>query len=141
MRSDERRRLCIKERCLLSWPVKIIWWTIIKTKVKETIIFILARYRRTIFLRLIFKLCQGFIKGFQNYSYNQNLNGELGLIRSLSMNSTVKTVFDVGAHYGDWAQIAKSYFPDANIFCFEIIQETFTKLKAKIGYDSRVTIN
>lgn len=53
----------------------------------------------------------------------------------------MKTVFDVGAHYGDWAHIASSYFPKAKISCFEIIPETFAKLKTKIGEDSNITLN
>jgi FkbM family methyltransferase len=44
------------------------------------------------------------------------------------VNSGIKTVLDVGAHIGEFAQRIRGMLPNAQLICFEPLQEPFVKL-------------
>jgi FkbM family methyltransferase len=44
------------------------------------------------------------------------------------VNSGIKTVMDVGAHMGEFAQRIRAMLPNAELVCFEPLQEPFSKL-------------
>jgi FkbM family methyltransferase len=56
-------------------------------------------------------------------------NGELWLMKHLLPD--VKTVFDVGAHRGEWATHALRINPNIHLHCFEPSRKPFLKLQGK----------
>jgi FkbM family methyltransferase len=76
---------------------------------------------------------------FQNDSGNMRLNGEAWLLSQLSNIST--SVFDVGAHKGDWTREALERLPNASVHSFEPIPETFVDLTSRFAGDDRVQLN
>lgn len=66
-------------------------------------------------------MCAGMNVGGATYGYDRS--GEIAamkLIRSMRPNDYHWTIFDVGAHRGDYARHLRSVFgPAASIFCFE----------------------
>jgi FkbM family methyltransferase len=53
----------------------------------------------------------------------------------------VRTVFDVGANVGQSVVKYLSEFPEATIFSFEPIPETFTQLQMNVGHNARVKLH
>lgn len=53
----------------------------------------------------------------------------LGDIKSRVKDYSFQTCFDVGANRGQTARYMREYFPDASIYCFEPIKETFDELQ------------
>ena len=51
---------------------------------------------------------------------------------------TIKIAFDVGANVGQSAERYLRWFEDADVYCFEPVQETFTELSRKMAGRSRV---
>ncbi len=45
----------------------------------------------------------------------------------------IQTVLDVGAHMGEFAQRIRTMLPDAELICFEPLEEPFTKLTKRFG--------
>jgi len=50
----------------------------------------------------------------------------------------IQTVLDVGAHMGEFAQRIAIMLPDAELVCFEPLQEPFDKLTARFAGNTRV---
>lgn len=72
-----------------------------------------------------------------NDSSNSSSNGEFWLLDRIGGPGEV-TVFDVGAHKGEWSTRAAAVWPAAAIFAFEPIPETFERLKGTFDGDRRV---
>ena len=51
--------------------------------------------------------------------------------------SGIKTILDVGAHMGEFAQRISIMLPEADLVCFEPLQEPFDKLTARFTGNSR----
>ncbi len=45
----------------------------------------------------------------------------------------IKTVIDVGAHFGEWADYALRRLPDASLISFEPSPESFSELKRRLN--------
>jgi FkbM family methyltransferase len=84
--------------------------------------------------------CDYFLKGVKNGNLDQNTNGEREVLCRLAPLMP-KTVLDVGANEGDWAQMALAELPTAHLHAFEIIPDTFRLLAARLGAEPRVTLN
>jgi len=65
-------------------------------------------------------------------------NGELWLMEQLLPSA--KTVFDVGAHTGEWASHALRINPNITVHCFEPYKGSFVRLREK-GFGENVTCN
>ena len=74
-------------------------------------------------LKNILKKFIGIDTGF---SYNFYKNGEYELIKKAS-KLKFNTLFDVGAHHGEWSLIANKFFPDSKIHTFEISETNYKK--------------
>jgi len=48
----------------------------------------------------------------------------------------IRTLFDVGANFGQSYKTFRQYFPDARIYCFEPVTETFSILQRTVVSDS-----
>lgn len=62
-------------------------------------------------------------------------NGEYRLLDELP---EVPTVFDVGAHHGDYALAVLSRRPRATVHCFEPAAETFSELARRLAGRARL---
>lgn len=74
-----------------------------------------------------------------NDSANIELNGEAWLLSQLSDVAT--TVFDVGAHKGDWTRQALERLPKGKVHAFEPIPDTYVDLERRFGSNARVHLN
>lgn len=74
-----------------------------------------------------------------NGSADIRLNGESWLLSQLGI--ACHTIFDVGAHRGDWTAEALERLPNVTVHAFEPIPETFDELKARFGSSDRVQLN
>ncbi|WP_414530665.1 FkbM family methyltransferase [Nodularia chucula] len=59
-------------------------------------------------------------------------------IARLSPDLTLETIFDVGANKGQSTLGYRQKFPEAKIFAFEPVSQTFEVLKANVGVDPHV---
>jgi len=84
--------------------------------------------------RFFRSLANQYLFAFDDFSYDFEKNGELGLMRMLSKHD-FRVVFDVGANVGDWAKSASTFFPSAQFHCFELSQKTFVRLKNNLQSD------
>lgn len=89
----------------------------------------------------LFYVCDEYVKHYKNFNYDFDYNGEHEVIRFLSRNEKLKTVFDVGAHAGEWSQMAREYFPDAAIHSFEPVHYLFEKAVSRLQGSSVVLNN
>jgi FkbM family methyltransferase len=73
-----------------------------------------------------------FLRGHWNEVTEERAdNGEEALLRKIGKieSGHPMTVFDVGANHGQWAQKCLAHCPQADIHCFELVPDTFTKLE------------
>jgi FkbM family methyltransferase len=77
----------------------------------------------------------------ENENGNRQTNGEAWLLQTLAAAGKLSTVFDVGAHRGDWTALALEANPQAVVHCFEICPPTFERLAARYRGDTRVFTN
>jgi FkbM family methyltransferase len=89
--------------------------------------------------KLRYEICRHHAnKEFAENRSDFTANGELWLMKQLLPSA--KTVFDVGAHIGEWASHALHINPNIKIHCFEPHKESFIRLKEK-GFGENVTCN
>ena len=90
--------------------------------------------------RHIYSFCRGYLDRM-NGENNADIetNGELDLMQKTF--GTFTTVFDVGAHVGDWTALALSINPRLAVHCFEPSRHTFELLTQKAFPDSVVLNN
>jgi FkbM family methyltransferase len=71
-------------------------------------------------------------------------SGELGALRHAIQEKENAIVFDVGAHVGEYATMARMHFPQSQIHSFEPDSQSYTKMTAnlvRIFGDHRVNMN
>jgi FkbM family methyltransferase len=98
---------------------------------KETLQYIIAKNRRSIPLRLIAGFSQKYLRAW----YNENRwgfanNGEAFVLARFSQWAEDRkvTIWDVGAHGGEWSEAAHKMVPSAAVHSFEIIPEIASTL-------------
>lgn len=102
---------------------------------------IVSRYRRSTWVRYLARKCQRFMGCYENADdYNFETNGERSVLELLE-GISMPCIFDVGANIGDWALLARYYFPEARIHCFEIMDSTASKLAERMSGDDKVRVN
>lgn len=100
-----------------------------------------SRYRTNPWIRRADSALLTIHKGYENLNYDIQTNGELSALKRLGARSDIKTVFDVGANRGDWADLALKTFPCAHVHAFEIVPETFGHLHARFANSTNVSAN
>jgi FkbM family methyltransferase len=104
---------------------------------------LLARKRGTASVRALHRFAT-FIEGcYENDEWDMSVNGEAALLRRLSP-ARLATVFDVGAHVGDWSLEAIGCWRSAHVHAFEVATPTFERLKARVegsGLIDRMSLN
>jgi FkbM family methyltransferase len=104
------------------------------------------RIRRAIALRGgplargLYHQARRFVQAYENFDYDMDTNGEGSLLKRLA-GADVKIVFDVGANRGDYALRCRAALTQAAVHCFEIVPETFAKLRKATAGVAGVTIN
>lgn len=71
---------------------------------------------------------RSFNRMYENRNHDLYSNGEKVLLQKLS-NLNPEIIFDVGANVGDYSIVANEICPQAKIFAFEPVPETFAQLK------------
>lgn len=61
------------------------------------------------------------------------VSGEYYVINKVLKKFSIQTIFDVGAHRGNYSKVLLKYFPNSLIYCFEPNPETFNELNTKIS--------
>jgi FkbM family methyltransferase len=104
---------------------------------------LIARKRDTASVRALHRLAT-FIEGcYENDEWDMCVNGEASLLRRLAP-ARPTTVFDVGAHVGDWSIEALTHWPGAHVHAFEVAAPTYQRLETRIGASGlidRATLN
>lgn len=87
----------------------------------------------------LYNFCKGYVEKHDGDSNGDMMtNGEFRVMRQFLPGCSV--VFDVGAHTGEWAQLALSVNPGLNIHCFEPSRENFDNLTRNVS-SPNVTCN
>jgi len=60
-------------------------------------------------------------------------SGEKLVLKRISKKYSINTIFDVGAHRGNYAKMLCEIFPESSIYCFEPNPQTFAELNSKIN--------
>jgi FkbM family methyltransferase len=81
--------------------------------------YLLARHRRAAFLSVGAIAAEYYLNFYKNRSYDRTRNGEDRLVELLELRDG-DSVFDVGAHHGDYARYIKTLYPAADVHCFEL---------------------
>jgi FkbM family methyltransferase len=89
---------------------------------------VLPRYHGTGFGRLLFKAADTVARFIENDNYSFEENGELRVVQCLAKSGFGSPIFDVGANIGEYAVLARHYFPDSAIYAFEPVKETYMRL-------------
>jgi FkbM family methyltransferase len=103
----------------------------------------IARRRHRPLLRALHHLASFFEDAYENVEWDMAVNGEQEVIRRLAP-ARFTTVFDIGAHIGDWSLAALQAWPDARVHAFEVAPPTFARLAQRIassGFSTRTTLN
>jgi len=81
--------------------------------------YLLARHRRSAMLSVGAIAAEYYLNFYKNRSYDRARNGEDRLVELLGLRDG-DTVFDVGAHHGDYARYIKTLYPATDVHCFEL---------------------
>ena len=85
------------------------------------------RNRRNGLVRTMAGMCNRYLSWYDNANYDQRTNGECFVLDRLS-RFPIKVVFDVGANVGEWTRAARTAFPEASIYSFEICEKIYQTL-------------
>ena len=112
-----------------------------KKRMAQYVRYIVARYRRTIPVKMLVRVAREIMLSYNNCSTNTRLNGEEFVIKTLAAAGATE-IYDVGANHGHWALRAAQICPNAQIHCFEPIPATFQILVAEtLGHPAIHPVN
>jgi FkbM family methyltransferase len=100
----------------------------------------LCRHRRNSFVSKIINQITLLLRAAGNLNFDIRTNGEERALKSIASIQPM-TVFDVGANVGEWAKLAGVKFPGCTVHAFEIVPNTYQKLKAFTSEDKNIIIN
>jgi FkbM family methyltransferase len=103
----------------------------------------IARKRSAAPIRALHRLALFIDDAYENDEWDMCANGETSLIQRLAP-AAFTTVFDVGAHVGDWSAEALRAWSGAHVHAFEVAGPTFDRMKAHLAaaqLSPRVTLN
>ena len=91
----------------------------------------IARNRRNPLVRGVAAIAEFYLRAYHNEGNpNFDHNGERFLMERLGhrMGDRALTIWDVGAHEGEWSQLAHGYLPQAHILSFEVVPSVFRRI-------------
>lgn len=99
----------------------------IKDKLQE----IVAKNRRSMSLNMLAKCSEKYLRAWYNESrWDFGTNGEAFILSRFNQRAggSAVTIWDVGAHYGEWSEAAHKIIPRARIHSFEIVPDMAARL-------------
>ena len=108
--------------------------------IKKRLIILISGNRNLFLFRWLDVWAKKYHEIYENSNFWVDFNGEYRVISKLNREKT-KTVFDVGANVGYYAKLLKRSYPNADIHCFEVMQDTFKQLKNRMNGEEKVHIN
>lgn len=95
----------------------------------------LKRFYKTNSHNAILKVVAGFGRSmnrlYENRNHNPLSNGEATLLKKIARFNP-EVIIDGGANTGGYAQLVNTYCPQAKVYSFEPVLDTYNKLKAKL---------
>jgi len=104
---------------------------------------LIARKRDTASVRVLHRVATFIEECYENDEWDMTANGETTLMRRLA-SARPTTIFDVGAHVGDWSIEALTWWPGSHVHAFEVAPPTYDRLKQRVeasGLMDRTTLN
>ena len=98
---------------IISFVNRVLW------RVASRYGYLLARHRWSATLSIGAIAAEYYLNFYKNRSYDRARNGEDRVVELLGLRPG-DTVFDVGAHHGDYARYMKTLYPAADVHCFEL---------------------
>lgn len=90
---------------------------------------------------LLFKYLAGFGRSlnriYENSNHNIHYNGELTILKKLA-KINLKTVIDGGANIGNYSKWVHKFSPQAKIYAFEPVVETYEKMCKNVATNAQV---
>lgn len=108
---------------------------------REKIRKFLASHRRNALVRKIGTNLGYYWRAYENDDYDARSNGEQFVVSCVAKTYAKPTVFDVGAHNGEWAQMAAPLLEHGKVFSFEPVPETYRRLVEATAKYRNVAIN
>ena len=109
-------------------------------RLKKNLIILISGNRNLLLFRWLNTLAKKYHEVYENYNFWVDFNGEYRVISKLDKEET-DIIFDVGANVGYYTILLKRSFPNAEIHCFEVIDDILKKLKKRANGENRVHIN
>jgi len=110
---------------------------------KERTRHYIGRRRQSLPIRALHQLATFVEEAYDNNEWDMCVNGETSLLRRLTPAGFV-TIFDAGAHVGDWSVEALTAWPGSHAHVFEVATPTFNRLRRRMeadGLSARSTLN
>jgi FkbM family methyltransferase len=110
---------------------------------KERTRHFIGRRRQSVSIRALHQLATFVEEAYENNEWDMCVNGETTLLQRLT-SVPFATMFDVGAHVGDWSVEALAAWPGSHVHIFEVAPPTFDRLKQRFdaaGLSVRSTLN
>src|SRR6478672_6373972 len=101
---------------------------------KERARHYIGRRRQNASIRALHELATFFEEAYENNEWDMCVNGETTLLQRLTP-ARFATVFDVGAHVGDWSVEALAAWRGSHAHVFEVASPTFKRLRQRIDAD------
>src|SRR6267378_2205976 len=101
----------------------------------------IATRRDSWILRHVASGAEKYLRAYNNQSnWNVHYNGEADAVRTIT-STVAGDVLDVGANEGQWASMALEIIDGRRLHCFEVVPQTFEKLKENVGQRTNATLN
>ena len=118
-------------------------WTEMFDRLKERGRRFIGARRDYASIRALHRVATLIQAGYENDEWDMCVNGEMRLLRSMAP-AQFATLFDVGAHVGDWSAEALTVWSGSRVHAFEVAAPTFARLRDHIdrrGLGDRSTLN
>lgn len=90
--------------------------------------------------KLLEFLARSYIKYYRDFNYEFSKNGEELILKKIKTVLKPKIFFDAGANIGEWAAEVKKIYPESEIHCFEIANDSFLELQSNLR-DADIKLN
>jgi len=100
----------------------------------------IAAHRATRLARFVARASRRYLDAYGNRDFGTRTNGEEWALAALGPHA-LATVFDVGAHRGEYARMVLAANPAARVHCFEADPTRARALSTELARDTTVVVN